>query len=544
MTADEERARPYLRSIAWLVAATLVALPIVRMTGLVLDSSPLQHADYWQLVDRFVDDGGGLDVGGLFVFNNEHPLVVPQLLLWGNIGLFHGSNVALGLVVVAIGIGQLAILALVVGRSDVTRWERMALLVLASTLVFSLLGTWNFSKAMSGAAWLTANLFALAAVLFRSRGRTVAAFVGAGLATVSYGTGIVAWPAVALVGLCRRTDRQWWREWPAGLGFIAAAVWYRSAGNAPPADPVDLGGALQQAAGLLGFVFGADGVTGDVVGGLALIATPIACTVALVGRRASAAAWAGVAGYGWAATLLISFGRHETLAFFGSNRYTSLIAITWIGLAGLVSTLTVGLDARRPATGIALAAVMALLALRAGTVGGDHADQMLGLNDQQERREIVLRLDLAEGNDFVGSFGIELPPITDLLRSLEHHPFRSWGPDCGLLGEQLPVFSDSDPSAEAGRIVSAGPLAGVDGAVAIDGVVGDDLDLRCVVLVDGSGTVVGAASLAGTPGTFQGVARADADPSRAVAVVHDDAEASEDQQFVVLDGEYRPSGTT
>ena len=82
------------------------------MTGVVLGGSPLQNTDYWLMLPRFTSPDGGLDVVGLFHFENEHPVVIPQFIYWLNLRLFAGSNITLGFVVIALVLGQLAVIAL------------------------------------------------------------------------------------------------------------------------------------------------------------------------------------------------------------------------------------------------------------------------------------------------------------------------------------------------------------------------------------------------------------------------------------------------
>ena len=244
------RSRTQPRARGWVlggyaVAALLALIPVVRMTRIVLDGSELQHDDYWLMLPRFLNADGGLGLGGLFHFHNGHPVVVPQLLYWLNVHAFSGSNISLGLFVIAIVLGQLVVIALLLRHSALGPVERMVMIVLSSALLFDLTGTWNFAKSMSGAAWFSANLFALVAVYLRSRDRQWPAFVVAILAAMSYGTGIVAWPAVIATGICRRPIKECWREWPYVVGFAATLTWYRLAAPSTTKGFTDLVGTLQ-----------------------------------------------------------------------------------------------------------------------------------------------------------------------------------------------------------------------------------------------------------------------------------------------------------
>ena len=75
---------------------------------------------------------------------------------------------------------------------------------------------------MSGAAWLSANLFALIAVYLRSRDRRGWAFAVAIVAGVSYGTGLMAWPAVIATGVSRRPLRDFFHRRRRGVVLVLA----------------------------------------------------------------------------------------------------------------------------------------------------------------------------------------------------------------------------------------------------------------------------------------------------------------------------------
>ena len=186
---------PWRRAAPFLVV--LVALiPPYRMLGQVIGGSALQFADYWLMIPRFTSQDGGLIAGGLFEFQSQ-PVVFPQLVYWLNIKLFAGSNTSLGLFVMALGLGQLFVVGHILRRSSLAAAVQIALFLVASALIFDLNGTWSFAKSMSGTAWLSANLFALVAVLLRGSDRRLLSLVAAVLAAASYGTGIAVWPAVA-----------------------------------------------------------------------------------------------------------------------------------------------------------------------------------------------------------------------------------------------------------------------------------------------------------------------------------------------------------
>jgi hypothetical protein len=469
-------------------------------------------------------------------------VVVPQLLYWVNLQLFSGSNVSLGLFVVALALAQLGIVALLLRQSGLRPPEQMVLFILASALLFVLTGTWNFAKAMSGTAWLTANLFALAAVAVRSRDRHSLAFGLAGLAAVSYGTGIVAWPAVIAAGVSRRPPRDAWREWPYVVGLVATVVWYRlgvSGGSEVPwPSAFEVPAATAR---MFGFVLGLEGALREIVGYVALVGVPVlAVWLGLASRTAGLAAWVGVATFGWLATLEIVIVRNAWIAGFGGEgRYSSLPALTWLGLAVLLcyaarhagQHLAVHKWTRPAAllTSPAMCAVIVVPLLAGALAAGRRfPDQMAATRPDQELKEIALRLEITDGTSYLLD-PFEVPTkLTGLMRATRHYPFvESWDLDCGLLGERIDGAGAADPSGSVGEVVAGHPVLHLPLAVEISGRITAERSVRCIVIADGQDQVVGAATLAvtqdATSGSrFRALARRGGTVYRAYAIFEGD----------------------
>lgn len=495
--------------VVYFIAALAAMFPVVRMTLIVLDGSRLQHNDYWLMLPRFTDVDGALDIGGLFEFQNQ-PVVVPQIIYWLNMKLFAGSNISLGFVLVFLVLAQLTIVALLLWQSRLGTVDTVAILLVASALMFNLTGTWNFSKSMSGTAWFSANLFALLAILLRSRDRSYWAFVLAVLAAVSYGTGAAAWAAVIAAGVTRRPLKAAWREWPYLVGFIATLLWYRAAGGdgmgmTYSVSPGDL---ARQTVKLLGFVLGLDGAIGNAVGLTAFVAVS-ALIIALV-STASAAGWVGLATFGLVATLEVSFGRSVILQGFGvQNRYSSPPAFVWLGFVALLFVALQRFGPKFWRVGwtegsvstfrmVLALAVTAPLLLGALTAGVEHADEMLESNHPQELREIAMRLDVIDGTPYLMGHGGLM--VTEVMRANAHYPFvDDWGLDCGLLGEELDresaLGAPSGGVLVSGERVSGRRAAGLPRAVRLNGYLTTERPARCVVIANEEGVVVGVASL-------------------------------------------------
>lgn len=498
--------------LGYVVAGVLALVPLLRMVDLVRGASVLQYSDYWLLVDHYTQPDGGLRLAGLFEFQYQnHPVVIPIVVYWLNSQLFDGSNVALGGFVLAVGVGILAVVGLALARSPFRPVDRMVLLVLASALVFTPNGAWNYGIAMSGTAWLGAGLVGIVAVYLRSRDRPVLAFAMCVLAVLTYATGLMVWPGVAAAGACRREVREWWRELPFVVGFVATYVWFgqvQTTGlEATVAWPslADGGWLLLE---LLAFPLGLRGTPAAWVGGVVLIAiVALVVRFTLVARRPEASVWCGIAVFGLLATLSLAFGRYAFIEFFGNeNRYSSVPAVALIGLSGLVVTAVrdrsdARADARTSVLGWAALAAFGAMALAATATGGAHTRDMDRKVAAQELREVALHLGVADGTSYLAGADTS---VTDLLREIGHHPFvEGWDLDCGLIDDRLEVAGDGPT---AGQIVSSRHLLLLDDAVEITGRFPSDLDARCVVVTDADGVVIGAGTLEalGVDGTGPG----------------------------------------
>ena len=535
----------------YLIAGVLALVPVVRMIGTVLDGSKMQRADYWMMLPRFLNPGRGLDFVGLFHFQNEHPVVVPQFLYWLNVRAFSGSNITLGLVVVGLVVGQLVVVALLLRHRAFRPLDRMVIIVLASVLLFDLTGTHNFASAMSGTAWLSANLFALIAVYLRSRDRPVSAFALAVVAAVSYGTGIIAWPAVIATGVCRRPIKECWREWPYTVGFVATYAWYRASGPGGSGEFSDPMAVIRASANMCGFVLGLHGHAGELIGYIALIGVPVLAIYFFgFSRVPGTSAWVGLATYGWLAMMEISAGRIVLVKVGTPDRYTSLPAITWIGFASLLvlarrdvarrlteSREKASASPLRRFTNAWVVLVIAVpLMLGGWTAGQGFADRFIAQNPEQERIEIALRFGLSNNTRLLlGIFGSSAN-ITDLLRDTGHYPFvGSWDLDCGLHGKRIPVAAGGKPPAITGEVLSSRRARDVLRSVDITGRVSDTRRIRCIVVANGRGVVVGAATV-GDDVAGPGVHRPSETEFRALA----SAGARVYNVFVILEDDATP----
>jgi hypothetical protein len=471
------------------VAACVVgaALPTIRMARWVADGSATQHTDYWWMLDSLLGEGGEIRWEGLREARNGHPVVVDKLLYLLNLDLAHGSNLTLGAIVLALGVALIGGVGLLArGTPGLGRWGRVGLVVASAFAVMSPAGGWSYIKAMSGAAWLTADLSFVAALVAQQRRWRVATVAFGLLASISYGTGLAVWPALAVSGLVR--DRTRWRaQWPvwaAGAVVLGLYVRWRIAAHAGTGSngPVAVlrGTAILVLAPVL-----PDSPAMAVAVCAAVVAGMLVAVVACRDRIAAAAPWTGLVVFGLLATALVARTRvvgDEARGDPVPSRYWSISAWVWIGLLGMSLVAFRGHRWRL--------LLPALLVVGTLVEGVGEIDGLSGANENQDLLGIAMVLGVADGQH-IGGGDNPFPPITERARAVGHQPFDgSVDVGCGLLGEEVRV--EPLPEGSDGWVVNR-PRPGSPAVLHHTGLVqipGRRID--CVVVVDAESRVVGA----------------------------------------------------
>jgi hypothetical protein len=504
----------------------LALLPILMILELVQASSDLQWFDYWSVVPKIVDADGSLVPRDLLHFEESHVLALPGLIYWLNIQLTDGLNRTLAYFVVFVTAGQLLVLRALLPRPErLGHWVFGGLVVAFSALLFAPQLAWNFSRAMSGTAWLVANLLVLVAIACATRRRIAAAILVSGLASVTYGTGLVAWPAVLIVLALRGwTRRCWLVVSAAAVTAITYLLMYDPSRTTASSglDPSDI---LRRVFQLLGSVL-------SPAPDLALL-LGVACVVSIgyltvralatVEGRHDAAPWIAIAAFAFGSALLIGQARGgihgEDIAV--TSRYGSLAALAWVALLVL---LVLALR-QQPRAWLSLLAVTAL----AFVAGQPTLAAMKVSAVQQDELAIAMRLGLSSGY----TYGPQ-DRFVPLFRSIGHYPFSDdFDADCGMLDRTISRGAIRTPEGTTGGNLDRLEPALNAQSVRMTGWFGsEDGDVRCILIADGSLRVIGAASygyerpdLLMTSPTrefdlgFVGVAPAGASSYRAFAVV-------------------------
>ncbi|HWM03773.1 MAG TPA: hypothetical protein VNP92_15675 [Actinophytocola sp.] len=493
--------RRWLPRLVMLIAV----VPVATTVRDVLNAGRLQYLDYLYQLVRVTNPDGTLKAFDLRNYlSNEHILGLPTLFYWVNIKLFAGDNRTLGVFVVAVGVATVVALGLALPRT-LPSLVRAGLVVAASALVFSPHGLWNYARAMSGTAWLTANLIVIIALLFALRGRWWPAWALALLGSLSYATAFAAWPVLALVAFARR-DPWWKRLLPLVVGGALVLMWlvYRPSAplaGKPTSDPA---GMLYYFLAIVGKVWTVDSGAVAALTGVVVLGVYLALASSTVARERGMWFWWALACHAALGAVMITMARVDYGGEIGmdTSRYTSVSVL--VSLPALVMLATV-VHRRLPARAYQLAGVTIMVGLLGFALGGRAGGEERGVNKYHQVEAVAVR------GGFSDAFR-RYPEASELvprLRALGHYPFTDdftlgcAGPELGSrldIDQMSPLptaIGNKRPEHPAGAIQwtdPAAPAPTLDGrpVPVFHGWAADTTDpVRCVVLTDPDGTVVG-----------------------------------------------------
>jgi hypothetical protein len=472
----------------------LAVLPLIATVLDILKAPKLQYTDYWYVLLRITNPDGSLHLPGMRVLQNEHPLMLPGFLYWLDARFAGGDNRILGLLVVVIAAATILLLRTALPKT-LPPLFRAGLVVGASALVFSPHGLHNFVRAMSGSAWLTANLLVVAALLLAYHRKWWPAWIVGVLACMSYGTAFAVWPAFALMATIGK-EKLWRRLLPLGVGVLVVITWMALK---PAVDPG--GSPANDAASFLYTLFAVIGHlwTGESAGfavfaGVLVVGIYCWLVTNPVARSPRLRFWWALAVHAFLASAMIAAARIDFGADFGlSSRYTSLSVLMAIPAMVLVAVVVHQAGAR--AQHAWLAAV--LVGILGFTLGSPTASTIRSQNAEHPLQAFALRAGLGD------AYGAVLPPAKDLvprLEAMDHYPFNDdftlgcGGPEFGDsldLDEMtpLPPADERNPRSPAGSVDDIEPK---NTASVIRGwATGVDDPVRCAVVVDAEGRITG-----------------------------------------------------
>lgn len=480
----------------------LAVIPPLMMLREVLSYTQMHFFDYWWVLLDITNEDGSLRPEALFGFRNEHPFLLPSVLFWLSARYGNGLNQPLGWVVIGFGVGCVLLVRAMLPK-DLNRWQRAALVLATSTLVFNPHGIHNFVRSMSGASWVLAMLLVLAALFAMQRRHGLTAVLLGLLASVSYGTSFAVWPALTVVAWMRGYRRRW-QITPMAVGIVVVATWLvlrgprGGGGNSPTSDPAQ---ALLSGLSMLGMQWtGTEPSVALLAGvvGLTLLCLHFPTTAA--GRHDSAEWW-GLAVYAVGCAVMIAGSR----AAFGEDaglqsRYNSMAAALWIAVLVVVIAWPRWAALRQ---GAVLGTVVSTVALGAPTAQSIRDDQ-----PNQEMLAVAARAGVPD------SFSDRFPQPAELLprlRALGHYPFsEEFTLGCGdnvEIGNRVDTGAWRTPSVDSYREPQGAPdgrdvLLNVEtdqvtgNARMLDGWAISGIErARCVAVLDQTGTVVGGGTV-------------------------------------------------
>ncbi len=518
----------------WLprLVTLLAVVPVVTTLRDVANSGRLQHIDYLYQLVRMTNPDGTLKPFDLRDYlSNEHILGLPSVLYRINIALFAGDNRTLGVFVVAVACLTVVALAAALPRT-LHPLVRAALVVTASALVFSPHGLWNYTRAMSGTAWLTANLIVVVALLLAVRGRWWPAWGLALLGSLTYGTAFAVWPVLAVLAMLRREP--WWRRLlPLAAGGALVAVWlaYRPSAPLAAAPTSDLGSMLYYYLAVVGKLWTADSGGMAALAGAVIIACYAALATSRVAREPRMWFWWALACHGFLGAAMITVARVDYGGEVGMDtaRYTSISVLVSVPALVLLATV-----AHRGAEHRAyrIAAVTVVAGALGFALGAPDAVVERAADKEHHVEAVAIRGGFSDAYRRY-PLASELVPR---LRALGHYPFTDeftlgcGGPELGSTLDldamtALPAaVGNKRPRHAAGAVEWAEPP---DPAPTFDGkpvpilhgwAADRDDPVRCVVIVDGEGTVVGG-GVSGETRPDVALRYAGVDPNSGFAVI-------------------------
>lgn len=477
----------------------LALVPALAMVVEVSRAGKLQWLDYWYVLIRMTSPDGSFRLGGIFTPQNEHPLMLPSLLYWLDARLADGDNRALGYVVIVIAAVIVLLLRTALPKT-LPPLVRAGLVVAMSGLIFSLQGMHMFVRSMSGSAWLTANLIVVISLLLANKGKWRAALLTGVLASASYGTAFALWPVLALLATLRK-ERRALRIAPLAIGAVIIGIWYilkpSTWVGGTPAD--DIGSLLYTFLTIVGKMWTADNAGFAVVAGVLMLVAYIVLITNKTAQDKSLWFWWMLGCYGILACGMIATARIDFGADFGlTSRYSALAVMVSIPLLVLMATVLYK-GIQRNAQKIAVTAIG--IGVVGFTLGLPTAADLRNTIKEHPLVAVAIRAGYGDALGSVVPREFELEPN---LRVLNHYPFNdSFSLGCGgpELGSTIDLSdtkvlpepgtrSPTEPAGMVNTIEDRGEADLITGWAT--GGTGQDTDqVRCTMVVDGDGKVVG-----------------------------------------------------
>ncbi|WP_285486379.1 DUF2079 domain-containing protein [Amycolatopsis taiwanensis] len=476
----------------WLVAAVPAGLALWTAVR----ASRFQVLlDYWHVLAKVTADDGTLLPGMVATYHLDQPFVVPSLLFWADAAWFGGDNRVLTVLTVVL-LAAVVVLLPAMLPASLGAVRRAALTAGFAFVVFSSHLAELWLQATNGISWVPAVACGVAAIVLAHRGRAWWAWGMAAVACLCFGAGLPVWFAVTLTSAVRR-ERVWRVATPLLAGLVVVGFWLVTKPSGPQSlatSAVDPDRRLSVFTAVVGGLWSADQpVVAVIAGGVTVaVLVVLACSVLPRPGREAVSGWLGLGAYGLMLAALVALGRTTTVAVAGGNvgllgRYGLAAALVMCAVVALVAVFRPGLPVRYLAVGVVT------VGLVTHAIGGGKQDSARAAYAPLGVAAVALRV---EATNALAALQIE-PSVIPAARALGDYPFTSdFTLGCGgpELGQRMDVASarplpGPDSTESSKGVVDTAPVA-ADSLLSGWAVV-DNRPPRCVLVVDGTGTIAG-----------------------------------------------------
>jgi hypothetical protein len=341
----------------------LALLPMVLIAAIINHYGVnVPYGDEWRILTFLGKwDSHQLTFADFYATHNGHRILIPRLIFLALTQLTHGSlraEMFFSLLVCTLtSLGLYLLLRRSVSGSTT---KHLALWALINLFLFSPIQAENWLWGFQLQVFLS-NLCVVGAIVCLTSGANLAARFSGALAfalagTFSFGNGVLIWPAIFIVLVCRREKVSVQALWIAGAVLVMLAYVSGYPAREPTPAVTRWFDYLLYFSGFLGAplarIPNSKPLVLPVLLGTVLVAGFLWIAARLIWRRAAlgnAAPWLALGAYAIGSAAMASFARiHSGPAHALDSRYTTVGCVLVVSLIGLVAAV---IDRDRTATG-------------------------------------------------------------------------------------------------------------------------------------------------------------------------------------------------
>ncbi len=451
--------------------AIVVFIPASLILYFALNSGGLPDNDYWSsIADILSEDGFSTNIGDWFTRNNEHYVILPKLVYAANIVITGGNNVILGVFAWFMALLQVLLLyhLIPVNKKQQPLLFTVLLFVIA-VFIFSPRQAHNWILGMSGTAWISANLFSIAAIVMLQRyaalSNKVYLWVTLGLslcAIVTYSTSLALFPTLVIAALLLKLRFQD-QILIIVLGIMVVCLYFLAYTTLPYDAPIQhsVSALVTYIFVFLGGLFTTE-INYALISGVLGFVSSVVMIASLYQKKSLGGiviAWISIQLYVCANAVMAAVARSSygiDQAF--SSRYGSLPALFW--LAWIMIAVTLCMQQRlnyRKYSMIILICIGGSIIINSYRVGVQVATPLL---KRAQKKSLALASIYSQAYDIkllkaVGTPTInytEMKKVTKIFRATGHIPFNGLYKDCPEIGSKLTHIQLADSTQYTGAL--------------------------------------------------------------------------------------------